>query len=828
MFEIGPPPQGENRAPLTKCRAGRDGNQESNFGHSISLSKDDIQRPQKDMFISQTRTSVFPPSFALSAHTDQWQWDEIFPETIMCTLRLYQAAKRKADQAHSSKLLRSDGPAPIRWYKHDAYDSLGRKQQECERESFRDVGTKDLYIRHGICRIVGKKHEAWQEMDGFSDLKQTAITLICGFIHDHDHEIFSMEVSWEYATMQIKPRPPEAFARTIQKELCSKILQNYQGKEYIPQADLIKIMNSNVIRMIIEDDEDVKRESWTEEQRKDFHRVVLRRASRLQAICVKQNLTMGFLAHLLQNKFDDRHSPTDEWFERHNCSDDECYTSWRMFLSAYYAFIPHKFDKRYEFQEFSLHEVIPLYNSETGSEKLGYGSASTVCKVNIDPVQHSLTTVCLLLVPVLVSRTNLLMKDRRCAFALKKFHERKCTVDSFKREQAMIEKLALRPHEHITPYLAMWTQSGISYILFPLAKCNLREFMASTLDRPHLSAPIVLWFLDQLKGLACAVKHIHFIGEGSSPDDSAVTISGDYHLLGADLDETQNRLGLAGFHHDIKSENILVFEKETTQPGTGGIFKITDFGSGRFADLGTQQQSSGVPAAKGTITYEAPDPYPSRPFDIWCLGCVFIELLIWALTPEQDGGEAFSSRRGWMADQPPGMNEPTYDVDKFWYQDPSSKETKLKHAVQMQLDELQQKYSRGRTAFKRVTQLVQELLTIDPLLRPKAAQVVARLTDILENARVELERDPSCYLEDSHRRSASPSAPKVSVMEVPRVDSVWVNNSAAVICEAFTARKVLHHTYDSEGSPNPFLHKGEEALPAESLHVNGSGFTPRS
>jgi serine/threonine protein kinase len=173
---------------------------------------------------------------------------------------------------------------------------------------------------------------------------------------------------------------------------------------------------------------------------------------------------------------------------------------------------------------------------------------------------------------------------------------------------------------------------------------------AVTQDRPTRTKSFVLWFLDQLRGLADAVKHFHWIGEESSPDDTVFGQSGDYNLLGADLrDQTQNRLGLAGFHHDIKGENILVFEKEPTQPESGGIFKITDFGAGRFAGLRLGEQSSGVAAAKGTLTYKAPDQYPSKPFDIWGLGCVFIELLIWALTTEQDGGRGFSSRRGWMS-----------------------------------------------------------------------------------------------------------------------------------------------------------------------------------
>jgi len=108
-----------------------------------------------------------------------------------------------------------------------------------------------------------------------------------------------------------------------------------------------------------------------------------------------------------------------------------------------------------------------------------------------------------------------------------------------------------------------------------------------------------------------------------------------------------------------------VFEKETTQPGNGGISKITDFGAGRFADLRLGQQSSGVAAAQGTLTYEASDKNPSRPYDLWGLGCVCIELLIWALTPERDGGRGFSSRRGWMNYHAPGKIEPTHPDDCF-------------------------------------------------------------------------------------------------------------------------------------------------------------------
>lgn len=385
----------------------------------VHRSDNDARQRQKNALTSHTKTSVLPSSPPLSVYSDEWQWDGVFPETIICTLKLFQAGRRKADQAYATHPLTSDEQKSIQWYKHDAYEALGRKQDECVKEAFRSIGTKEVYIRYGLCRIIGKKHEAWMEVVDFSKLEQTAIILICGFIRDHAHEEFSMEVSWEYATMQINHRQHENFATTIEKELSSKMLRNYVDKEYIPRADLIKIMNSSVIELIINEDEEVNRKDWSAEKKRSFFRVVQQRASRLQAVCVKQHLSMVFLEHLLQSELDDLHGPTDAWIEQHNCRHEDCETYLSKFRSAYYSFFPHKFDQDFVLQEFAVPQVIPLYHSEPGGKNLGYGAASTVCKVNIDPVQHSLSTVSPIVKGDCCEGLTFCLQDRRCSFALR-------------------------------------------------------------------------------------------------------------------------------------------------------------------------------------------------------------------------------------------------------------------------------------------------------------------------------------------------------------------------------------------------------------------------
>ena len=318
-----------------------------------------------------------------------------------------------------------------------------------------------------------------------------------------------------------------------------------------------------------------------------------------------------------------------------------------------------------------------------------------------------------------------------------------------------MEKLSRFPHDHITPYLATWVQGGVACLLFPRAKYNLRTFMSTT-EEPKLTSTFVIWFLKQLKGLAGAVDHFHWISEDRGAAGTSRRADRDQTRLGSDLQQNQKKIGLAGFHHDIKAENILVFEKEntSTESRPAGVFRISDFGAGRFANLALGEISTPAKASKGTLTYKAPDESPSRPFDLWALGCVFLELLIWAVTPEQDGGKGFSDRRGWMSDHKPGPAEPTHPDDAFWLRDAKTGKVNLRASVSQQIEDLICIHCKGKKAFTRVTQITSKLFTIDPLRRPVAKDLLSELEDIYEEASEELEADPHCYIRQHTRKSS--------------------------------------------------------------------------
>ncbi|KAK4182071.1 hypothetical protein QBC35DRAFT_479407 [Podospora australis] len=87
-----------------------------------------------------------------------------------------------------------------------------------------------------------------------------------------------------------------------------------------------------------------------------------------------------------------------------------------------------------------------------------------------------------------------------------------------------------------------------------------------------------------------------------------------------------------GLHADIRPANLLWFKDWDAQPGTGlCIIQLADFGSTEFHD--TEAWSNAVLPNSDTRTYLAPEVALSQPitgaYDIWGLGCVFLEFLSW-------------------------------------------------------------------------------------------------------------------------------------------------------------------------------------------------------
>lgn len=280
--------------------------------------------------------------------------------------------------------------------------------------------------------------------------------------------------------------------------------------------------------------------------------------------------------------------------------------------------------------------VLPFKeDGENDEELLKFGGYCEMWPVRIHPAHQKLLTP--------TSRSG---PEPR--IAVKRLYSRK--LGDFEKERKMKSQLALQKHPHLVRLLITFKLKGRFYLLYPYAQYNLREYW-KTHARP-VSRHAYLWSLQQICGLASALIQIHkFSTEPTSTEDaveSAIVnpkISRERPSLNVRLVVDRSE-AFFGRHGDLKPENILWFDDlEGVDPL--GILQITDFGVGRFHRL--ESGSKKDPAKiNGSSSYTPPelilDKLVSRAYDIWSLGCLFLEFITWIIDG-YDGLERFALAR---------------------------------------------------------------------------------------------------------------------------------------------------------------------------------------
>ncbi|OWY42225.1 HET-like protein [Alternaria alternata] len=175
-------------------------------------------------------------------------------------------------------------------------------------------------------------------------------------------------------------------------------------------------------------------------------------------------------------------------------------------------------------------------------------------------------------------------------------------ADFFDKEVDNLEGLRGYESPHLIKPIAAFSLGQSRCIMFPWADGgNLgdywRKFPSHARSRVN-----VLWQLKQFVGICSAVKELH---------SSNVR------------------------HGDLKPENILWFDPKNN----GGSLQIADLGLATFheKEQRTQLRKDGTKTPSGTSRYEPPEmdaqrktnKARSRQYDIWSLGCIVFELLLW-------------------------------------------------------------------------------------------------------------------------------------------------------------------------------------------------------
>ncbi|KAI6755658.1 hypothetical protein QX201_012296 [Fusarium graminearum] len=181
------------------------------------------------------------------------------------------------------------------------------------------------------------------------------------------------------------------------------------------------------------------------------------------------------------------------------------------------------------------------------------------------------------------------------------------TKQSFLAEWRMLKQFNGLCHPHLVTALSAITQGDKWSFIFPCASSDFDRYK-ETIDPPK-GRHGAMWLLAQLEGLIGAIDTIH------DPRHLNLGPQGKY-----------------GRHGDIKCDNILCFKNSLT---TDDVLVISDFG---LSKLNSDKSRSNIPNATVPPVpgYRPPEcdiegGTISRAFDVWTIGCLFLELITWFL-----------------------------------------------------------------------------------------------------------------------------------------------------------------------------------------------------
>ncbi|ENH62796.1 hypothetical protein FOC1_g10006259 [Fusarium oxysporum f. sp. cubense race 1] len=230
--------------------------------------------------------------------------------------------------------------------------------------------------------------------------------------------------------------------------------------------------------------------------------------------------------------------------------------------------------------------------------------------------------------------------------------------------------------------------------------------------------------------------------------------------------------------------------KETPGSKKTRYLKIADMGLAKRHVVATQDRSCLTSTRYGTILYEAPEAQTSysgrsRQYDVWSMGCITLEWVIWILYGNDQLQRFYSDLKGYGNDF-----TPYYQLDANY----SQKRAKVHPAVVYWISHIKTTHPecQEESAIKDLLQLVEERLLVVPL--PV--------------------RRPTTLLDTSRQSNRSPLPDSQDVPNQPRATSKEFENAMNVILEKVgRCQNYLLRSSDLRSSappPNftPLLHPG--------------------
>jgi serine/threonine protein kinase len=211
-------------------------------------------------------------------------------------------------------------------------------------------------------------------------------------------------------------------------------------------------------------------------------------------------------------------------------------------------------------------------------------------------------------------------------------------IESFYQEENNLERVRQLQDLHIVQITKSYRKGSDFNIVFSRAKANLRQCLTMPEYSFHdlTTGPIRqagVWV--QMRGLARALDRI--INYDPRVDNPGVVFQS--------RENKSDSPQILGYYFNLKHFNILVYDDED---GENNILKISDFGQAKF---NARVDDSRTTNPGGADVYAAPEAITDSEsrlntrYDIWSLGCIFLELVTFLLRKYQGVQDFGNARR---------------------------------------------------------------------------------------------------------------------------------------------------------------------------------------
>lgn len=172
-------------------------------------------------------------------------------------------------------------------------------------------------------------------------------------------------------------------------------------------------------------------------------------------------------------------------------------------------------------------------------------------------------------------------------------------------------------------------------MMFPWAEADLQGYWERN-SAPSLDYEAITWLAEQCSGIAEGLTQIHRY-ETTFIKRRTTSLGIEAHMKSTTkygLERMRFRRQLFGRHGDIKPENILWFQGANKE-NDRGVLKISDFGLTEFSTRHSQCYKRNSQIAHSP-SYRPPEcdlegATVGQSYDIWTLGCLYLELITWQL-----------------------------------------------------------------------------------------------------------------------------------------------------------------------------------------------------